>query len=392
MGACHSSPAGPKKTVVVVGGGYAGVHAAKALDRHAHVVLINAQEELQLFMASPRALVERGFAAKTFFPYAKLFKHGGRFLHGTATAIAPRAVTVARPDGTVEELACDYVLIATGAGVASPFAGGLAASSADARAALDGAQEAVAAAQRVVVVGGGPVGVESAAEIKCAYPSKEVTLIHSGPALASDSTAHLSPKAAAAYSAAVARKAGELGLRVLLNARAARPEGLKPGHALLAGPLTVATNTGAAVEADLLVWAIGAGAPHTSALQPHMAAALDEASGRVRVTRTLEVVGFPGVFAVGDAKLQVDAPKADPFMGFHAMLQAQHVAKSIRRAIQRGAPPAPYAPGPAVQIMTLGRHKGVASMFGWTVGEWVTSMKAGDMFTGNVRKEMNLAQ
>jgi apoptosis-inducing factor 2 len=35
-------------------------------------------------------------------------------------------------------------------------------------------------ANKVLILGGGPVGVEAAAEIKIKYPNKEVTLVHTG--------------------------------------------------------------------------------------------------------------------------------------------------------------------------------------------------------------------
>ena len=40
--------------------------------------------------------------------------------------------------------------------------------------------EAIKDAHRITVIGGGPVGIELVGEIKAAYPTKEITLIHNG--------------------------------------------------------------------------------------------------------------------------------------------------------------------------------------------------------------------
>ena len=51
----------PEPTVVVVGGGYGGVNAAKALDPHADVVLVELKDAFVHNVASLRALVEPAF-------------------------------------------------------------------------------------------------------------------------------------------------------------------------------------------------------------------------------------------------------------------------------------------------------------------------------------------
>ncbi len=48
------------------------------------------------------------------------------------------------------------------------------------RESLPRAQELIARSQRIVIGGGGPVGIELAGEIADAYPSKRVTMVFAG--------------------------------------------------------------------------------------------------------------------------------------------------------------------------------------------------------------------
>ena len=380
------------KTVVIVGAGYAGVHLAKELDSYVNVVLVGAQPKFHLYLASSRSLVDKEFAPKTFFSYDKLMKHG-RFVHGTATEVEPTCVTVARPDGSSEKIAADYVVIATGATFTAPIQAEVGASAADTLAKLQGAQAAIAGAQRIVIVGGGPVGTELAAEIATDFPSKSVTLIHSGTALLSDSLPHLAPDAAAALSATVtARLSSELRVKLLLGSRAVAPKGLQPGTALLPGPVTVETEGGGSAEGDLLLWVAGAPRPNNAALKPHLSGVLD-GSGRVKVTPTLEVEGHPRLFAIGDIKTQagVAAAKRDGFGAHYAMAQAQHVAKSIK-GLLKGRPAAVYPGGMSAAMITLGRHRGAGVIGRTRLPSWmIARFKSRHMLTDMMGGVMGVA-
>src|SRR5438270_2361606 len=103
-----------RPSVVVVGGGYGGIHAAKALDDMAHVTLVDPAEAFVHNIASWRALVEPAWLERIFLPYEHLLAHG-RFLRDRAVAIDGRRVTLASGD----VLEPDYLVLATGS--AYPF-------------------------------------------------------------------------------------------------------------------------------------------------------------------------------------------------------------------------------------------------------------------------------
>ena len=147
-------------TVVVVGGGYGGVNAAKALDTDTNVVLIEPKDAFVHSVASLRALVEPAFLPRIFLPYANLLTRG-RVEHDRAISVGANRIVVA--SGT--EITADYVVLASGSRYPFP-----AKSDADAtHDAIDkfaGAHDRLEQADRVLLVGAGAVGIELAGEIQ----------------------------------------------------------------------------------------------------------------------------------------------------------------------------------------------------------------------------------
>ena len=82
----------PRASVVVVGGGYGGINAAKALDDVADVTLVDPTEAFVHNIAAWRALVEPEWLDRIFFPYERLLDEG-RFVRGSAASLDGRRVT-----------------------------------------------------------------------------------------------------------------------------------------------------------------------------------------------------------------------------------------------------------------------------------------------------------
>src|ERR1039458_4347648 len=103
------TPTTRPSVVVVVGGGYGGIQAAKALDELADAVLADPTEAFVHNIAAWRALVEPAWLERIFLPYKRLLPHG-RFLRDRAVAIDGRRVTLESGD----VLEPDYLVLATG--------------------------------------------------------------------------------------------------------------------------------------------------------------------------------------------------------------------------------------------------------------------------------------
>jgi NADH dehydrogenase FAD-containing subunit len=264
--------------VVVIGGGYAGVRLAKRLDTTARVTLVDRKEIFFHRIASLRAGVRPEWTVTPFIPYDRLLRNG-RVVAGKAVRIdtAERQVVLA----TGERLPYDVVVIATGADYPEParFVG---TTTEEAAKAFAGHQRSIAAAERVLVVGGGPSGVELSAEIRLARPDARITLAHAGPTLL-DSTG----SARAARKAQAWLESHDVEVRL--------DSFMSPGHDFG----TYRDARGNVIEADLSFWATGT-TPNTLWLRLGGHGDWLNATGHVKVDRTLRVEGRLDVFAVGD--------------------------------------------------------------------------------------------
>src|SRR5580698_4058043 len=166
----RSNQAG-KPTVVVVGGGYGGIAAAKALDESHDVVLVEPKDAFMHNIAALRALVDPAWLPKIFLPYEGLLTNG-RVVRDRAVSVEPHRVVTA----SGERISADYVVLATGSRYPFPAKTDLV----DARHAQEQvrhAHRALEQADRVLLVGAGPVGIELAGEIRNVWPEKSIVLL-----------------------------------------------------------------------------------------------------------------------------------------------------------------------------------------------------------------------
>jgi len=138
-------------------------------------------------------------------------------------------------------------------------------------------------------------------------------------------------------------------------------ESVDPHEAVLSDGDRIVTST--------LVWTTGA-RPHPLVAQ--FGLPLDE-RGRVKVDSTFRVEGLEHIWALGDcARVPNEATpgEPDPPTSQHALRQARQLAKNLR------GEPEPYRYRMLGQVATLGRHKGIAEVFGLHfrgfLGWWIT--------------------
>ena len=241
----------------------------------------------------------------------------GSVVRGRATGVdsATRtvsyvAIDAAGGEGAPATLSYDYLVLATGASFSGPFTP-VGYSATGARAALRSLQATVRGANNVVIVGGGPCGIELAGEVRDALPNATISIIHSGAALLTGAGNVMdSPK----LSDKLLTRLAACNVAVTLNERVTGAAGGKPhaayGPPVLTGPLVVSTSKGRTIaDVDLLVYATGA-KPNTQWLENSSLSACLEPSGHVRTARTYAVVGAERVFALGDCAGGPDAKGA----------------------------------------------------------------------------------
>ncbi|KAI9358255.1 hypothetical protein DFJ73DRAFT_908071 [Zopfochytrium polystomum] len=170
-----------RKNVVVVGGSFVGMKAAQylaaSLPSSHHVVLVEANSHFNFLFGFTRFSVLRDHhEEKCFVPYTHVFaQHPDMGVVVQASALDR---TVDAGDGPTDEVPFAHLVVATGTRLQTPWTMP-GTEKTEGVETLRGMQGRVWEASRVVLVGGGAVGVQLAFDIKQLYPEKSVTLVHS---------------------------------------------------------------------------------------------------------------------------------------------------------------------------------------------------------------------
>jgi NADH dehydrogenase FAD-containing subunit len=327
-------PSPAKPTVVVVGGGYGGINVAKALDDVADVILVEPKDAFVHNVAALRALADPSWLPKIFLPYDGLLAHG-RVARDRAVKVDAGRVTLSSGD----EIAADYIVLATGSDYPFPAKSDVDGSAA-AHDKFRAAHAALDAAGRVLLIGAGPVGIELAGEIKAVWPDKHVTLLD-----AADDV--LGERFRPDLKAELRRQLADIGVEVLLSSPLRQAPPTAPGEL---GEFTAVTRSGHEVSADVWFRCYGV-SPVSDYLAGELATAR-QPDGFVTVTPQLQVTGQDRVFAVGDVS------DADHKMAGIAGRQAQVVADNIRALIAGEAGLTSYQPSAPGIIVPVGPEGG----------------------------------
>ncbi|PRW60282.1 NADH dehydrogenase [Chlorella sorokiniana] len=380
-----------RKRVLLVGGGFAGLSAARELSAtHQYdVTLVDPKDYFCYVPAAPVNFLEGASAARSLVPFPTL--PGVTFKQGLLTGITTDGTTGEATLQSGEKLAFDYALLATGSVYASgvkPLADVLVTRVQRLQQFADIGSKIEKAAS-VLIVGGGPVGIEVAAEILHHFPAKKVRLVCAHSTLLD----RMDPQA----KEYAAKWLHQNGVDVVTGKRISDWGGLTDGDP---GPATLTTTTGERISADLVFKCVGvrpATALYAASLQgPGQLSG----SGAVAVEPTLQVVGWRNVFAVGDCNT-VKEEKTAALAGVAAKVAAQNIVLlDAGKELQRYPDSVFGGPAPMVGGFTLGPKAGVMqmgstvqaggapakfkAMFGWIF----VRMVAGSRWWGWVYKQM----
>lgn len=367
-----------KRKVIVVGGGYVGTSAAKELDSLCDVTLVTPNDQMEHKWAYMRACVVPGWEEATRVPLDKLLKRG-TIVRGQVVSVVDGSVTLA----SGEVLTADNIILAQGYGTGN-LPGGTpndTADSASFKKRLQEKQVAISAADTILIIGGGPVGVELAGEIKAQFPQKTVKLVHSQNKLLSNSQ----PPMIEAAVIKLKTTLEDMGIEVMLNTRVSNLPTPEHGDGFIHGSATYELSDGSSVTADLAVVCVGG-----AKLGPNLVSAdsVDE-HNRIKVNASLQVEGFPTVFAVGDCN---NIPETK--LGYFGEMQAAVAVKNLQK-LAHGKKLDVYKPAGGetkygVMVIPLGPTRGVTGMGGNVVGDFVTSkMKGKGLFKKKVFGAVN---
>jgi len=353
--------------VLIVGGGYAGVAAAKDLDADFNVVLIDRKDYFLHNIGALRALTDPDYTSSIMIPYNKLLKNG-HIIQAEVRTISPTHESKCGFEvqiDDIEPIRPDYLIIATGTSYAFPskVASSLAI---EAPSFYQAGRDALTRARNVTIVGGGPVGVELAGEIKAKFPKHQVTLVHPRPLLLDPSP--LSDK----FKEKTATALRKVGVQLLLDQRLLLEQDLEVTRAMsmdryLAGSRTLVTDKGSIIDTDLLFFCTGARVNNAS-----YEANLDDrcVNGRLQVNDHLQVQGTTAVFAIGDCS------NADVQLAFVGGKQGELAAKNIR-ALDSNTELHAYVKLPPVMSLPVGPRYGNTQL--------PNGLVLGGFFTRNIK-------
>ena len=355
--------------VVILGAGFGGLTAARALDRIADVTLVD-RHNFQTFLPLLYQVSTAGLAADhVAYPIrGALRKTKVKFRMGSPISVDHKNKSVKLDSSEVLEF--DYLIVALGSATNDFGIKGVAENALG----MKTVNEALAIRSEIMrrfedlcrfedntkfsiaVVGGGPTGVEMAgaiAELKRgplssdmadAAKNIDVYLVEAGPRV----LPALSPK----LSERTKSDLEKLGVKVLTGAVVKEVK-----------PRQIQFADGTSIPSEVTVWAAGVkGEPAIAKLN------IPQENGRVAVDPTMQVTNYPYVFAIGDA---AGAKGSDgrflPMVAPVAMQQARFVAKQIARLTSQ-KPLEKFKYIDKGSMATIGRHKAVVEVKGIRIG------------------------
>lgn len=170
--------------VIVVGGSFAGLQLAKRLSQslpsNYRVVLVEKNSHFNYTFNFPRYAVigDAGRERKAFVPYTNVFKASPE---GSWAIVRDRVTEILGGEVLLQSgQRLPYSFLAIATGVHQPLPAKMVSVERDeACAELRQLRAKIEHAESIAIVGGGAVGVQLSADIKSAFPSKDVTLMHS---------------------------------------------------------------------------------------------------------------------------------------------------------------------------------------------------------------------
>ena len=368
------------KHVVIVGGGFAGLNAAKKLGGRTDVrVTLVDRQNYHLFQPLLYQVAMAGLSpADIATPIRSVLARCGNItvLQGSVEGVDLRECTVLADFGRLE---FDYLLLCCGS-LPSYFGHGDWEEHAPSLKTIPQATEirrrllsAFEAAERTddpetrrqlltfVVIGGGPTGVELAGAIgemsrftlARDFPNIDtrltrVILIESGPRILSMFSEQQAARAA--------RDLEKLGVQVWPNTLATDID----EHGVQAGPERIASST--------VLWAAGVRGVELDGQRQHGVEA--DRGGRVVVNEDLSIPGHPNVFVAGDQACfthQTGGPL--PGTAPVAMQQGRFVAETIRRDLA-GRPREAFRFVDKGQMATIGRSRAIVEIGSLRFSGW----------------------
>ena len=365
-------PESPLPRVVIIGAGFGGINLVQRLKHKPfQVVLIN-KTNYHLFQPLLYQVATAGLEASSIaFPVRGIFSHKENFIFRLAEVLRVNTEKN-KVETTIGEIAYDYLVIATGStsnffgnehfeklgkGMKSLYEAiglrnfGL--QGLENTLLLNDAHEKEVALN-IVIVGGGPTGVELAGALaefrKRIFPKDypelppelmSIHLVESAPRV----LAHMSTKASEDTYAYLTK----MGVDIKLNTQVKDYDGTK-----------AYLSDGTALYTKYFIWSAGV----KGNVPDGMPEEVMERGARIKVNGFNQMLGSQNVFAIGDVAqitTDPDLPRGHPMLAQVAIQQGKLLSENLLR-ISKGQQPAVFKYKDKGTMATIGRNKAVADI------------------------------
>lgn len=363
-------------TYVILGGGYAGLHAIKAIrkawnkdkDGELKLILVDKNDHhlRKVLLFKPAAKDER-----IKIPFSELLEEGVQFVCGEVMAVeaGERTVHVRYADGAMQPVHYDRLIIALGSIVCRPAAdrGGYPLTSVEDAFAIRAAwranlQQAVKESDEqlrrslltIAIAGAGLSGIETAAEL-AHYVRQEAQAIglaaHEASIVLCNAHSGLLEQISGKLSRRLVEELHRLGVRIMHNSTVKRAQNG-----------AVEFTDGRIIEADICVW--------TTGLQPNPVISRlglpITSEGKLRVNASYRVSGHQAIYSIGDGA-HVEDPRTGRCDGNtcrEAIAQAARLAK-VLQADHAGQSAPVHEPALEAYCFSLGPERAIVWVNKW---------------------------
>ncbi|BGP26567.1 hypothetical protein JCM10295v2_005520 [Rhodotorula toruloides] len=241
----------------------------------------------------------------------------------------------------------------------------------------------ISQSHHLLIIGGGPVGIEFAGEVAAQYgkesEKKEITLVHSREGLMDQGGWREK------LGRSLRSQLEGYGVKVMLGRKVVdAPE--KTGR--IEGGKEFHLDDGEAIEADFVFLATG-NAPNSDLVASFDSSALNDAK-HIKVNPFFQVEGYEHIFAMGDV---TDVKEGKQYA--HAKNHGSIVASNILSLLTSPSRPStslkPYKPGSNLILISVGPWGGAGQIFGFVPGAWFSALvKSRSLFVRDFKKMYNV--
>ena len=313
------------KKVVVIGGGFAGSYTAKNLEKDFEVTLVDTKDYFEFTPSILRTIVEPKQLRKIqvlhnhYLSKAEIIKE------------EVKEITVKEVITDNHKIVFDYLVIGAGSSYNIPIKEKNTIIATRATTLRNYAQS-LAKARKVLIIGGGLVGIELAAEIVERYHDKEITIIH-----AHDNLIARNHPQAISYARKFLKKKN---VKILYNERMVENKERK-----------CFTDKDKQLEHDILFICTGI-KPNSDFIKKNFSNELNSKQ-KLKINKYLQITNYPNIFSAGDITNLVEEKTAQ-----NAEKQAEIIVRNIKHS-ETNEELEEYKSIKRPMVISLGKYKGI---------------------------------